>query len=160
MIHFSSDPGRIGIRLAALAISLFVAACAQPRAGSSAGLEVAIVADPGPATIEMSDARDGAPSTVHVEDLQAFRVESASVATDPHVGNVAISFELVPSDAERFEAWTAARVGRPMAILVNRRVLTVATLQSALPGSGIITGGASGFSPAEAQRIVHELEAR
>jgi len=160
MIHFFSDPSRIGIRLAGLALSILVAACAQPRAGSSAGFEVAMVADPGPATIEMPDARSDAPSTVHVEDLQAFRVESASMQTDPQYGTLAIAFDLEPSDAERFEAWTAVRVGRPMAILVNRRVLTVATLQSALPGSGIIPGGPNGFSPAEAERIVEELEAR
>jgi preprotein translocase subunit SecD len=142
---------------------LFVAAivgCRSSRAGPDTGLEFALVADKPPAAFELDRVRaNGSKEHFLLEQPEHFAVEQVSLGQDPSTGNPLILFELKPQDEQRFQAWSAARVGREMAILVNRRVYTVAKIAAPLSGKGVITGSPDGLTPEEAQRVLDELGA-
>lgn len=54
-------------------------------------------------------------------------------------GKPFVAFSFKGNSARTLEQFTAANVGKPMAIVLDNKVQSVATIQSALPGSGQIT---------------------
>lgn len=56
------------------------------------------------------------------------------------VGAVVVGFELTDSGADKFFEFTSSNVGRPMAIVVDKQVINVATINQAISRSGQITG--------------------
>lgn len=56
-------------------------------------------------------------------------------------GKPFVSFSFKGQSATSLEQFTAANVGKPMAIILDNKVQSLATIQSALPGSGQITTG-------------------
>jgi len=54
-------------------------------------------------------------------------------------GQPFVAFSFTGDSARTLEQFTAANVGKPMAIVLDNRVESVATIQSALPGSGQIS---------------------
>lgn len=58
-------------------------------------------------------------------------------------GRPYVAFSFNGNSAQTLEQFTAANVGKPMAIVLDNRVQSVATIQSALPGSGQITTNTS-----------------
>jgi preprotein translocase subunit SecD len=56
------------------------------------------------------------------------------------LGSAEVQFTLTPEAGARFETFTAANTGRPLAALLDKRVVQVATIQTAIRESGRITG--------------------
>jgi len=70
------------------------------------------------------------------------------------MGQSAISFELLDKNKPAFQDFTGKNTKKAMAIIINDKVRSAPTIMSALPGSGIITGGETGFSRAERKLII------
>ncbi len=69
--------------------------------------------------------------------------------------NVAI--QLLPSGADRMRQATAMHVGRPVAILIDGRVVMAPVVRSPISDSAVITGN---FTRAEAERITDGMKLR
>jgi preprotein translocase subunit SecD len=70
------------------------------------------------------------------------------------MGYPAVSFELTKQRQKDFGAWTKSIIGQGMAIVLDDEIVTLATVHSQLPGSGIIEGGTGGFSKEEVKALV------
>jgi preprotein translocase subunit SecD len=73
-----------------------------------------------------------------LEEPARFSVVDVSTAPDPTSGH-ATFIEFDPSEKQRRHDWTSARMGRQLAILLNGRVVTVATIQAPLQGALVLT---------------------
>lgn len=72
-------------------------------------------------------------------------------------GYPAVSFETTPEKKIAFGDFTEANIRGGMAIVLNGEIATLATINSRLSGSGIIEGGAGGFTLKEVQDLVTVL---
>ncbi|MEI8195301.1 MAG: M56 family metallopeptidase, partial [Phycisphaerae bacterium] len=72
-------------------------------------------------------------------------------------GRSMVVFDFDAAGAERFGKLTGANVNRPLAILVDDQVLQVANLRTKMSQSALITGGAKGFNPAQAEKLAAAL---
>ncbi|MGE0444084.1 MAG: hypothetical protein AB7P99_02565 [Vicinamibacterales bacterium] len=68
-----------------------------------------------------------------------------------------INVEFLASGAEKMRRATAAHIGRPMAVLIDGRVVMAPTLRSPISSSARISGS---FTPEEAQRIADGISPR
>jgi preprotein translocase subunit SecD len=68
-------------------------------------------------------------------------------------GRPAVSFNLTADGAQRFGRLTEQNVGKRLAIVLDNRIQSAPTINSKISDSGIITGGAGGFAPQEAQDL-------
>ena len=92
---------------------------------------------------------------VYTTILTGKDLKSASVGTDEY-GKPQINFALNPDGAKVFGDYTAKNIGRYLAIVLDKRVISCPRVQSAIPdGSGRITGN---FPLAEAKSIVIQLK--
>lgn len=66
-----------------------------------------------------------------------FDPETSEPAVDPGTGSTTLIMGLRPEAARRFQAFSAANVGRSMAILIDGRVLTAPTIQAEIPDGRI-----------------------
>ena len=66
-------------------------------------------------------------------------LEDAFPTTDS-VGSVVVGFELSGEGADKFFDFTSTHVGQPMAVVVDKQVINVATINQAISRSGVITG--------------------
>ena len=82
---------------------------------------------------------------------------SAAYLTSDDSGYPAVGFEFEAERKGAFGDFTEAHIGDGLAIVLNGEVATVATIQSKLPGSGHISGGAAGFTPKEVQELITVL---
>ncbi len=73
------------------------------------------------------------------------------------MGYPAVSFEIAQAKKGLFGDFTQSNIQKGMAIVLNGEIATLATIKSKLPGSGIIEGGAGGFSKKEVQDLVSTL---
>ena len=75
------------------------------------------------------------------------------------VGRPAVGFQISASEgaATNFGAFTGSNIGRLMAIVINDEIVTMPSINSRLPGGGIITGGAGGFTNEEVNDLVTVL---
>ncbi len=78
-------------------------------------------------------------------------------ATD-NSGFPAVGFEFESHSKDRFGDFTDEFTGRKMAIILNREVYSAPVIENRLPGRGIITGGATGFSPDEVKELTTVLK--
>ncbi|CAN5722877.1 protein translocase subunit SecD [soil metagenome] len=60
--------------------------------------------------------------------------------TTDSLGTVVVGFELNDEGADKFFQFTSTHVGQPMAIVVDKQVINVATINQAISRSGVITG--------------------
>lgn len=124
-----------------VALALIFSACTRRPALIPATFEMADVVTagtPGALRLPNWEARD----FVHVANLRAFDIVEASVQPDSF-GAPGIAFRLDPSEEAAFRAWTGSRSGKTAAMVVDRRVATVATVHGPLPGAGMIEFGMS-----------------
>jgi preprotein translocase subunit SecD len=56
------------------------------------------------------------------------------------VGRLVVGFELDGEAAARFHQYTSANIGRPMSIVLDKRVIQTATINDAIRDRGVITG--------------------
>ncbi len=68
---------------------------------------------------------------------------------DPATGQPVIGFTLDAEASKRFSDYTSAHIGQPMAIVLDKRVLSSPTIASAIGSEGIIAG-----VPAEDVRLL------
>jgi SecD/SecF fusion protein len=85
-------------------------------------------------------------------------VESVGFSQDSR-GYPAVSFEMITAKKTAFGDFTQANLQHGMGIVQNGEIVTLATINSKLPGGGIIEGGAGGFSKKEVQDLVSTLKA-
>jgi SecD/SecF fusion protein len=76
--------------------------------------------------------------------------------TDPRLGGAAVGFQLDTVGGGRMARITGPNVNRPMAIVLDGQVYSAPNLQSAIAGSGIISGK---FSDAEISYLIRVLTA-
>lgn len=69
-------------------------------------------------------------------------------------GDAAVSFELTQEAAKRFSVATQANIGRPMAIVLDKRVLSTPVIQGQIFDRGQITGQ---FSVQDAEKLALQL---
>lgn len=73
------------------------------------------------------------------------------------LGYPAVSFEMAADKRIAFGDFTQAHIRDGMAIVLNGEIATLATINSRLPGSGIIEGGAGGFTQKEVTDLITVL---
>jgi preprotein translocase subunit SecD len=78
-----------------------------------------------------------------------------AVPSVSETGQQEVQFDLTAAAGKRFAAFTGANIGNPLAVVLNRRVRQVATIQSEIADSGRITGA---FSQQEAADLSKLLE--
>ena len=71
----------------------------------------------------------------------------------------AVGFQLDALGASLFGDLSGGNVGRPLAIILDDRVISAPQLNGRITGNGIITGGRSGFSNTEQAFLVNTLNA-
>ena len=69
-------------------------------------------------------------------------------------GYPAVSFEFAKERQGDFGDWTQKLLHQGLAIVLDEEILTLANVNSRLPGSGIIEGGSGGFSNGEVNALV------
>lgn len=83
-------------------------------------------------------------------------IESAGPSTDA-LGYPALRVELVKARREEFGILTSKLLRCGMAIVIDDEIVMLATVNDRLPGSFVLSGGASGFSLREVEELVHRL---
>jgi preprotein translocase subunit SecD len=68
-------------------------------------------------------------------------------------GRPAVSFNLTADGASRFGRVTEENVGKMLAIVLDGRIQSAPRINSRITDSGVITGGAAGFSPQASQDL-------
>src|SRR5215467_13593356 len=68
-------------------------------------------------------------------------------------GHPAVSFNLNADGAGRFGRVTGENIGKMLAIVLDKRIQSAPRINGHITDSGIITGGATGFSPQAAQDL-------
>jgi hypothetical protein len=68
-----------------------------------------------------------------------------------------VAVEFLPSGAERMRQATTAHVGRPVAILIDGRVVATPTVRAPIGDSAVINGV---YTQAQAERIVNGIDRR
>jgi SecD/SecF fusion protein len=83
-------------------------------------------------------------------------LETVGISQDD-MGYPAVSFEMSNEKKSAFGDFTEKHIHDGMAIVLNGEIATLATIQSKLPGGGIINGGSNGFTLKEVQDLVTVL---
>ncbi len=83
-------------------------------------------------------------------------IASASRTNDSH-GRRAVHFEMKEARKDAFGHFTESLDDSQLAIVVSGRILSAPVVHGRLPGSGLIEGGAKGFTRAETQQMVRVL---
>jgi preprotein translocase subunit SecD len=107
------------------------------------------------ASTTSTTASDVAASRVYTTVMTGKHLKSATVSFDK-LGAPQISFELTSEGAKIFAEYTRTHVGKILAIVLDKRVISSPRIQSEIPeGRGVITGQ---FSLEEARSIVIQLK--
>jgi len=97
------------------------------------------------------------PSLAMTQD-QDWGLRTASPTIDD-MGAPAVAFSLNALGGERMSQITGPNVGKPMAILLDGKVISSPNLNSKISGSGVITGGSGGFGQDELYYLLNTLKA-
>jgi len=81
-------------------------------------------------------------------------ITTARIVEGSSRSQYAIEVKFSASGAEKMRAATASHIGKPMAILLDGRVVMAPTLRSLVGASAMVTGG---FTKAEAEKIVNGI---
>jgi len=85
-----------------------------------------------------------------------FLIEQAWVE-DISAGRKGVHFVVYPEQQDDFRRWTGEFAGRRIAIIHRGQVLSAPVIRVALPGEGVISGGARGMSENQAASLVRDL---
>jgi preprotein translocase subunit SecD len=72
-------------------------------------------------------------------------------------GQIAIGFELDAVGTERFGKLTESNLDRPLAMLIDGKVISAPTIRSKITHTAMIAGGLDGFDPAWARQVAEAL---
>jgi SecD/SecF fusion protein len=87
---------------------------------------------------------------------ERWAIEQAFQTQDTRLGGAAVAFNLDPAGGGRMARLTTPNVGKPMAIVLDEQVYSAPTLNSAIAGSGVISGN---FSPEQINYLIRVLAA-
>jgi len=113
---------------------------------------------PGNLEVLPSVERDGASSegtyyvVQQVASITGRDLKGAYPSRDEN-GRPAVSFNLNADGSQRFGRVTGENIGKMLAIVLDKRIQSAPRINGRITDSGIITGGASGFSPQAAQDL-------
>lgn len=111
--------------------------------GSTAKMTFHLMAEGGAGSISYPDV-DGSGMTYNVRAIPALGGEhlvDAQATIDPQSGQPTVSFRFDGTGARIFGRITQQNIGKPFAIVLDKKVLSAPVIQSAiLGGSGVITG--------------------
>lgn len=82
----------------------------------------------------------------------------AKTAVQNQVAELVVYFEFKPETKPYFAGFTERNIKQPMAIILDGEAASWPTINSTLPGEGIISGGGSGFTRPEAEDLTVVLE--
>jgi preprotein translocase subunit SecD len=131
---------------------------ATPLAGASATDATPAASTPGAA----DGATPGAGAVDPAVDGPTFQtIVSGADLTDAYpatgqFGESAVAFELTADAGRRFFEFTSANLGRPMSIVIDKTVVSSATIEGGISTTGQLTGS---FTPAEVQALSIQLKA-
>jgi preprotein translocase subunit SecD len=117
--------------------------------GSTPIPEGTIIQTDHPSTVSTSvTATDTVTSTVPTITDQIFHtvmtghvIQDARVATDPNTGDYIVQFELTSDGSDEFADYTSSHVGQILGIVLDKRVVSAPSINSAITqGEGIIEG--------------------
>ncbi len=77
-----------------------------------------------------------------------------AVATQDRYGQWQIEFTLTGEGSDQFYEYTRQHIGRPMAIVLDGRVLSAPVIRAAIQGNGVITGN---FTKEEAESLAIQM---
>ncbi|MFQ5748763.1 MAG: hypothetical protein ACE5H3_04810 [Planctomycetota bacterium] len=144
--------------LVALLVLLLLPAC-RGFVGNPAmpSLEFRVVAGPASPETGPADRLDVKGQDLELGPAHKFHVPKARLTADEE-GNPGLAFEIAGKEQEDFRAWTESIVGKRLAILLDGRVLSLATVQMPLVGKGILFPNFDKpFSKKEIEALVREL---
>jgi SecD/SecF fusion protein len=87
---------------------------------------------------------------------ERWAIEQAFQTQDTRLGGAAVAFNLDAAGGGRMARLTTPNVGKPMAIVLDEQVYSAPTLNSAIAGSGVISGN---FSPEQINYLIRVLAA-
>ena len=94
------------------------------------------------------------------QGVKPWHLKQARVTTkDQYGGEQVVGFTFDAQGGEYFGRLTGANVQRPMATVLDGRVISVANINSRIGESGIIEGGGNGFTKAELDYMVSTFNA-
>ncbi len=88
----------------------------------------------------------------HVASITGRDLKSAYPSRDEN-GHPAVTFSLTSDGSQRFARVTEENIGKQLAIVLDGKIQSAPAIHTRISDSGIIQGGPSGFSPAEAQDL-------
>ena len=74
-------------------------------------------------------------------------------------GGRAVAFEFDAQGADYFGRLTASNLQRPLAIVLDEKIISAPNINSKISANGVITGGKGGFSPSEQDYLANTLRA-
>lgn len=92
------------------------------------------------------------PPIVSGKDL----LPNCAAVPNPASGRFVITFEFNSEGARIFETTTRANIGKPLAVFLDKKLLTAPTIQGVIPGKGEISGN---FTPESAKALADQLNA-
>jgi preprotein translocase subunit SecD len=148
-----------------LAFGLLLAACGERKPSAprnSADLTIrgaSEVAVPGWEAMKFSDSSQ---AEIYVAPTAALTLDDIRTAakTRDESGRMAISILFNSAGAEKMRKFTSERIGQKAAIVFEGKVMNAPMIQSEISSSAIITGGATGLSEEEVQRILAVINQR
>lgn len=105
---------------------------------------------------DVAEQRDGSPLLLENPGVEGYLITRVYPAQDAK-GQGAIGFEFGPEGRAAFRDLTGHHVNRLLAIVLDGRVETVATILSAVDGEGIVSRDEGGYPPDELEQLVTVL---
>jgi TonB family protein len=150
----------VGVAFTLIAIAGATTEARSPMLSRPAGLQSARVVlhqfeirlaefSPGPALVPAVVQGSNVPVYVHASVL-ATQADVRRAAVVEKDGRVAVDVEFTPTAAERLAAGTQDHVGKPVAIILDGRVVAAPVIRRAMGGTAMITGT---YTRAEAEAI-------
>jgi SecD/SecF fusion protein len=83
----------------------------------------------------------------------------ASQTPDAQTNQAVVSFRFDVAGGAAFGQMTGNNINRPMAVVLDDKIVNVATIRSRIDGSGQIDGGPEGFSASDLEYLINTLTA-
>jgi preprotein translocase subunit SecD len=110
---------------------------ATPEANATPGSDATPEAEATPETPAATDTTTTGPTYT---TIVSGRDIADAYPTQDQFGSIVVGFELRPDAAATFQQFTAANIGRPMSIVVDKTVINTATIRDAISSRGTISG--------------------
>ncbi len=128
----------------------------QALAMENAGTVIVTDLDPTAVISASASTTNTVPATVWHTAMTGSVLKTASPSTDAQTGQFIVQFELTDEGAKTFGDFTSQHVGKVLAIVLDKKIISAPTIQNAiLDGKGMITGN---FNAESATRLAVQLK--